>query len=151
MILYHTYIHILLLELAKLNRGVKKSKCFLFNFPFLSQLDRNSKRRRIIKLKEVMDIGHGKNYIEDNRAAHKCNQCEYTSSRADTLRIHLKIHSGEKTNKCNQCDYACSDPSYLKEEKHLKTHSGERPNKCNQCNYASIRADQLMKHMGKHA
>ena len=26
----------------------------------------------------------------------KCNQCEYASSRADTLRTHLKTHSGEK-------------------------------------------------------
>ena len=30
--------------------------------------------------------------------SNKCNQCEYASSRADHLRTHLKIHSGEKFN-----------------------------------------------------
>ena len=34
----------------------------------------------------------------------KCNQCDYATSRAASLRTHLKTHSGEKSNKCNQCD-----------------------------------------------
>ena len=57
----------------------------------------------------------------------ECNQCEYTSSNTESLRIHLKttkyppskIHSGEKSNKCNQCDYASSETSNLR--RHLKT------------------------------
>ena len=36
----------------------------------------------------------------------KCNQCDYATSRAASLRTHLKTHSGEKSNKCNQCDFA---------------------------------------------
>ena len=28
--------------------------------------------------------------------SNKCSQCDYASSRADTLRRHLKTHSGEK-------------------------------------------------------
>ena len=31
----------------------------------------------------------------------KCHQCDYASSRADSLRTHLKTHSGEKSNKCS--------------------------------------------------
>ena len=54
----------------------------------------------------------------------KCNQCEYTSSRAENLRQHLKTHSGEKLNKCKQCDYASSRAGHLRT--HLKTHSGEK-------------------------
>ena len=73
---------------------------FLFiTFPFFSQFRESSTRRRI-KLKEVMDIDHGKNYLNDDRAARKCNQCEYTSSHASNLRTHFKTHSGEKPNKC---------------------------------------------------
>ena len=71
--------------------------CFL-NFPFLSQLDESSKRRRI-KLEEVMDNDHGKNYLNRERISHKCNQCEYTSFRRGSLRGHLKTQSGEKLNK----------------------------------------------------
>ena len=55
--------------------------------------------------------------------SNKCNQCEYASSRADHLRTHLKIHSGEKSNKCNQCDFASSQAGNLKT--HMKTHCGD--------------------------
>ena len=58
--------------------------------------------------------------------SHKCNQCDYASSRADVLRKHIKIHSEEKSNKCNQCEFACSDPSSLR--RHLKTHDEEKSN-----------------------
>ena len=79
----------------------------------------------------------------------KCNQCDFASSRADTLRTHLKTHSGEKPNKCNQCDYATSQTSHLKT--HLKIHSGEKPNKCNQCDYASSQAGNLRTHFKTHS
>ena len=75
-------------------------------------------------MNEVMKIDHGKNYLNEDMRAHKCNQCEYTSSWASNLRTLLKIHSGEKSNKCKQCDYASSQASHLRT--HLKTHSGEK-------------------------
>ena len=53
--------------------------------------------------------------------SHKCNQCDYVSSKASHLTRHLKTHSGEKLNKCNQCDYASYEPGNLR--RHLKTHS----------------------------
>ena len=49
------------------------------------------------------------------------------------------------SQKCNQCNFASSWASSLRD--HLKTHSGEKPNKCNQCNYASIQAVGLRRHM----
>ena len=83
------------------------------------------------------------------------------SSRADTLRTHLKMHSGEKSNKCNQCDYASSQAGHLRShlkthsdyassrtgnlKTHLKTHSGEKSNKCNQCDFRSSEAGNLRK------
>ena len=38
--------------------------------------------------------------------ANNCNNCNFVSSEAGSLRKHLKTHSGEKPNKCNHCDYA---------------------------------------------
>ena len=38
-----------------------------------------------------------------------CPRGKFTSSRADHLKIHMKTHSGEKSNKCNQCDFAFSE------------------------------------------
>ena len=83
-----------------LTTGVRKEdfqekllKIMLIKFPFLSQLDGSSKRRHI-KLKEVMDIDYSKNDRKFDGKTHKCNQCEYISSRAGNLKTHLKKHSG---------------------------------------------------------
>ena len=107
------------------------AKSVWLNFPFLSQLGGSSQRR----LSEAMDIDHVKIDLNDDRKAHKCNQCEFTSSWVGVLRRHLKIHSGEKSNKCTQCDYASSQASHMRT--HMKTHSGEKSNKYNQCDFAS--------------
>ena len=40
---------------------------------------------------------------------------------------HLKTHSVEKLNKCNQCDYASTQANTLRA--HVNTHSGEKSNK----------------------
>ena len=123
----------------------KKSKCLKcswLKFPFFNQLEVRSQRRHI-KLKEMVDIDHSKNYLDD-RTAHKCNQCKYLSSHRGHLRTHLKTHSGEKPNKCNQCNYASSRAGDLR--KHLITHSGERSNKCNQCDFASSQTSDLRRH-----
>ena len=60
----------------------------------------------------------------------KCKQCNYASSHKGHLKVHMKIHSGEKSNKCNQCDYAPIQAGDLRT--HLKTHRGEKTNKCSQ-------------------
>ena len=81
--------------------------------------------------------------------SNKCNLSDYASSRADHLRPHLKMHTGEKSNKCNLCDFASSYASALKT--HLKMHSGEKSNKCNQCEFASSRADNMKRHLKTHS
>ena len=98
--------HVLLVRYLKSFKNIFE-KCH----PFFSQLDGSSKRRRT-NLKQVMDIDCDKNYLKDDSTAHKCNQCEYISSRASNLKAHLKTHSGEKSNKCNQCDYASSQAGH---------------------------------------
>ena len=81
--------------------------------------------------------------------SNKCNQCDFASSRADKLRRHLIMHSGEKPNKCNQCEYESSYASALRT--HLNRHSGERPYKCNQCDYASSYVFSLRTHLKTHS
>ena len=52
------------------------------------------------------------------------DKTNYASSHAGNLRIHLKTHSGEKSNKCNQCNFASTWPADLRI--HFKSHSGEK-------------------------
>ena len=47
-----------------------------------------------------------------------------------------KKHIEEKSNKYNQCEFGCSDPSSLRS--HMKLHSGGKSNKCNQCTMCTL-------------
>ena len=67
-----------------------------------------------------------------------CTQCSYSSTTADNLKTHLRIHSGEKPFSCTQCEFSCTRVSYLK--KHMLEHSGEKPFRCDQWNYSCARA-----------
>ena len=86
--------------------------------------------------------------INNGEKSKKCNQCDYTSSWAASLRTHLKTHSGEKTNKCSQCEFASFRPDYLRS--HMKKHFADKSNKCNQCDFASSYARALKTHLKIH-
>ena len=47
-------------------------------------------------------FSHSQIKLPTGEKSNKCNQCDYASSRADSLRAHLKTHSGKKSNKCSQ-------------------------------------------------
>ena len=51
-------------------------------------------------------------------------QCGFASSHPSSLKTHLKMHSGEKSNKCNQFDFASFRVDVFRT--HLKIHSGEK-------------------------
>ena len=53
---------------------------------------------------EENEEGEGVNQPHSGERSKKCYQCDFASSQAANLRLHLKTHSGEKSNKCNQCD-----------------------------------------------
>ena len=61
---------------------------------------------------------------EVGEKSNKCNQCDYASSHAFSLRRHMKMHTREKSYKCNQCDHASSHTSNLKAQ--MKTQTGEK-------------------------
>ena len=72
-----------------------------------------------IKQQEVSEVaknGEGK--------TKKCNQCNFASVRADSLRTHMRIHSGEKPYICNQCDFTSAHKGSL--TSHFRTHTGEK-------------------------
>ena len=107
--------------------------------------------------------------------SNKCNQCDYASYHAGSLREHLKMHSGEKSHKCNQCNFAftaairvhlnshyggtwniCNQCNFASSHAsslrvHLKMRSGEKSNKCGQCNYGSLRPSSLKTHLKIHS
>ena len=92
-----------------------------------------------------------KNYTKDNTSCmvNMDQSIEQRNSNKKTGNVHMKTYSGEKLNKCNQCDFTSSRADNLR--RHMKIHSGEKSNKCNQGEFASSRADNLRRHLKTHS
>ena len=119
------------------HEGIVRFKCHVMNCSFGS-----------VEQKELRK--HIRTHAVESPKIYKCNQCDYASDSASSVKSHLKIHTGDKSHKCNQCDYASYQASVLRT--HLKIHAGEieKVHRCKQCDYASVRAAHLKRHLITH-
>ena len=85
-----------------------------------------SRKGKVWSMTKLLSVATSLSDLE-NFLLNKFSQCDFASSQAGNLRMHLKTHSGEKSNKCNQCDFSSSQAGNLR--RHLKMHSGEKSNK----------------------
>ncbi|XP_054468767.1 zinc finger protein 383 [Anoplopoma fimbria] len=78
----------------------------------------------------------------------RCPTCPKTFSRAASLNIHMKTHSGEKAHSCSYCGKRFGRADLLKS--HKRTHTGERPYCCNLCSKTYAHPSQLRIHKRVH-
>ncbi|XP_072228243.1 uncharacterized protein [Leuresthes tenuis] len=78
----------------------------------------------------------------------RCPVCPKTFSRATSLNVHIKTHSGEKVHGCSICGKRFSRADLLKS--HKRTHTGERPYSCNICTKTYAHPSQLRIHKRIH-
>ncbi|XP_030005366.1 zinc finger protein 184 [Sphaeramia orbicularis] len=78
----------------------------------------------------------------------RCPFCPKTFSRATSLNIHIKSHTGEKAHSCSYCGKRFSRADLLKS--HKRTHTGERPYSCSICSKTYAHPSQLRIHKRVH-
>ncbi|XP_043967261.1 zinc finger protein 239-like isoform X3 [Gambusia affinis] len=79
---------------------------------------------------------------------HRCDTCLKHFRWKTNLKIHQRIHTGEKCYLCDQCGKTFNQKSSL--NSHQRIHTGEKPYRCDQCEKTFKYSSGLMYHKQIH-
>lgn len=86
---------------------------------------------------------------QDRKLVNKCMQCGREFAHLNSLRRHLRSHSGERNYLCNVCGKALSSREHLKF--HIRIHTGYKPNICKTCGKGFAKKCNLTLHERVHS
>lgn len=79
----------------------------------------------------------------------RCSQCARNFAHINSLRRHLRAHSGERNFLCNVCGKALTSREHLKF--HIRIHTGYKPHACKTCGKAFVKKCNLVLHERIHS
>ena len=79
-----------------------------------------------------------------------CEECGLKFKQISRLRIHMRVHSGERPFNCDQCGKTFKRRSHAKSH-YVRFHCGEKPHECDTCGMCFKELYELQKHARVHS